>query len=63
MAKFRVGEQIVITQFVHKGVEYSGRVGFVEIREWRKRYTVLLYKTDTMPECTLDVKEHSIRKA
>lgn len=62
MAKFRVGEQIVITQFVKDGVEHAGREGFVEIVESRRRYTVLLYKTDRQPECTLDVREYNIRK-
>ncbi|QJD50918.1 hypothetical protein KNV00_gp101 [Streptomyces phage Bmoc] len=67
MAKYRVGQQIVVTQFVQKGVEYSGRRGFVEIVETRGRYTVLLYETTyngmKVPECTIDVKENNIRKA
>ncbi len=66
MAKYRVGDQIVVTQFVQKGVEYAGRIGFVEIVETRGRYTVLLYKTTyngiEVPECTIDVKENNIRK-
>ena len=66
MAKYKVGDQIEVTQFVRKGVEYSGRRGFVEIVETRGRYTVLLYKSEyngiSMPECTLDVKENNIRR-
>lgn len=67
MAKYRVGDQIVVTQFVQKGVEYAGRTGFVEIVETRNRYTVLLYETTyngiRVPECTIDVRENNIRKA
>jgi hypothetical protein len=67
VAKYRVGDQIVVNQFVQKGIEYSGRRGFVEIVETRGRYTVLLYKTKyngiDVPECTIDVKENNIRKA
>ncbi|QOI67513.1 hypothetical protein SEA_BEUFFERT_134 [Streptomyces phage Beuffert] len=59
----RVGQQIVVAQFVKDGVEYSGRRGFVEIRQSRGRITVLLYRTDTMPECTIDMREHNVRKA
>ncbi|AXH69703.1 hypothetical protein HWB79_gp108 [Streptomyces phage LukeCage] len=67
MARYRVGQQIVVTQFVQKGVEYAGRRGFVEIVESRGRYTVLLYETEyngiKVPECTIDVRENNIRKA
>lgn len=67
MAKYRVGDQIVVTQFVKNGIEYSGRRGFVEIVERKGKYTVLLYKTAyngiEVPECTIDVKEDNIRKA
>ncbi len=59
----KVGDQIVVAQFVKNGVEYSGRKGFVEIVQSRKRITVLLYKTDSMPECTIDMKENNVRKA
>ncbi|AXH49255.1 hypothetical protein HWB76_gp147 [Streptomyces phage Blueeyedbeauty] len=57
----RVGQQIVVAQFVRKGIEYSGRKGFVEIAQSRGRITVLLYKTDTMPECTIDMHERNVR--
>lgn len=66
MAKYKRGDQIEVNQFVQKGIEYSGRRGFVEIVETKGRYTVLLYKSNyngiDMPECTLDVKEANIRK-
>lgn len=66
MAKYKVGDQIEVTQFVRKGVEYAGRRGFVEIVETRGRYTVLLFKSVyngiSMPECTIDVREINIRK-
>lgn len=61
--RLRVGQQIVVAQFVKNGVEYAGRRGFVEIVQSRGRITVLLYKTDTMPECTIDMKETNVRKA
>ncbi|QWT30013.1 hypothetical protein SEA_TUNATARTARE_140 [Streptomyces phage TunaTartare] len=59
----RVGQQIVVAQFVKNGIEHSGRRGFVEIVRSRGRITVLLYKTKTMPECTIDMKENNVRKA
>lgn len=59
----RVGQQIVVAQFVKKGIEYSGRRGFVEIVRSNGRITVLLYKTSNMPECTIDMKESNVRKA
>jgi len=59
----RVGDQIVVAQFVKKGIEYSGRRGMVEITQTRNRITVLLYKTKTMPECTIDMKQNNVRKA
>lgn len=63
MAKYRVGQQIVMNPFVRKGIEYTGRRGFVEIVERRKRYTVLLYATKNSRECTIDVKEGDFREA
>lgn len=59
----RVGQQIIVNQFVKDGVEYAGRRGFVEIiRRWG-RITVLLYETPTSKECTIDMKEEHVRKA
>jgi hypothetical protein len=58
----KVGDRIVVAQFVKNGNEYSGRKGFVEIVRTRKRITVLLYKTDKMPECTIDMHESNVRK-
>ncbi|QNN99219.1 hypothetical protein SEA_FAUST_136 [Streptomyces phage Faust] len=59
----RVGQQIVVASFVKNGIDYSGRKGFVEIRRFGKRITVLLYKTNDMPECTIDMRENNVRKA
>ncbi|UUG69449.1 hypothetical protein SEA_SHAM_137 [Streptomyces phage Sham] len=59
----KVGDQIVVTQFVRKGIEYAGRKGFVEIVGKGRKITVLLYATDKDRECTIDMKWENVRKA